>query len=185
MCANQKKPANKPANRRVDKAAKDRKDQYIAALVGADQPRKGDADGRGNLSESGLAAFCQFFLQTALDQIRFMTIRSPGLERRITKYVERRAAFGLPEEAKYILVEVLTHGEIVRGEVPRITGKPERTARRILDETLKQGLVSPTTPKDQSAWPSPRKPCLITFQSSIPKASKLRFWKSPSRIEKA
>ena len=146
------------------------KDQYIAALIGADQPRKGDLDGRGNLSESGLAAFCQFFLQTALDQVRFMTrlLDLPGLEQRITKYVERRSAFGLSEEAKYILVEVLTHGEIARGEVPRITGKPERTARRILDETLKQGLVSPTTPKGPIRLALPAKAVPYYFPNLYP-----------------
>lgn len=146
------------------------KDQYIAALVGADQPRKGDLDGRGNLSESGLAAFCQFFLETALDQVRFMTslLDLPGLEHRIAKYVERRAAFGLPGEAKYILVEVLAHGEIARGEVPRITGKPERTARRILDETLKQGLVSPTTAKGPIRLALPAKAVPYYFPNLYP-----------------
>ncbi|HEY2382033.1 MAG TPA: Fic family protein [Terriglobia bacterium] len=146
------------------------KDQYIAALVGADQPRQGDLDGRGNLSESGLAIFCQFFLQTALDQVRFMTrlLDLPGLEHRIAKYVQRRSAFGLPEEAKYILVEVLTHGELARGEVPRITGKPERTARRILDETLKQGLVSPTTAKGPIRLAVPAKAVPYYFPNLYP-----------------
>jgi Fic family protein len=146
------------------------KDQYLAALVAADQPRQGDLDGRGNLSETGLGKFCQFFLQTALDQVRFMSnlLDLSGLEHRIKKYVERRSAFGLPEETKYILQEVLMHGEISRGEVPRITGKPERTARRILDETLKQRLVTPTTPKGPIRLALPTKAVPYYFPKLYP-----------------
>src|SRR5437762_8839463 len=38
-------------------------------------------------------------------------------------------------------------GEVPRGEAPRITGKPERTARRILEQLLDNGLVISSTPK--------------------------------------
>jgi Fic family protein len=146
------------------------RDEYIAALIAADQPWQGDLDGRGNLSDSGLAGFCQFFLTAALDQVRFMSslLDLTSLERRLIKYAERRSAAGLPEPAKYILQETLLRGELSRGEVPRITGKPERTARRILDETFKQGLVTSPTPKGAIRLAFPAKAVPYYFPNLYP-----------------
>src|SRR5262249_4445585 len=39
---------------------------YKRLLMAADEPRKGDLDGRGALSESALIEFCQFFLESCL-----------------------------------------------------------------------------------------------------------------------
>ena len=146
------------------------KEKYIAALVGADQPRQSDLDGRGNLSESGLTEFCRFFLETALDQAAFMSklLDVPGLERRIARYVERQSVAGVPEEAKYILHETLRRGELPRGEVQRITGKAERTARRILEQTLKEGLVASTTAKGPIRLALPTKVVPYYFPNLYP-----------------
>jgi len=46
--------------------------EYLDRLAAADAPRRNDYDGRGNLSLAGLADFCRFFLQTCIDQARFM-----------------------------------------------------------------------------------------------------------------
>ncbi|MHB8709609.1 MAG: Fic family protein [Desulfuromonadales bacterium] len=126
------------------------RDAYLAALAGADEHRRGDLDGRGNLSNQGLLDFCTFFLQTALDQIDFMAglLDLDGLQRRMTGYVERQASFGeLPPESIYLLREALLRGEIPRGEAARITGRPERTARRILRDLLDQHLLTADTEK--------------------------------------
>jgi Fic family protein len=47
-------------------------EEYKARLMAADAPRKGDLDGRGNLSHDELVNFCRFFLKTAVDQVEFM-----------------------------------------------------------------------------------------------------------------
>jgi len=120
------------------------RDAYLAILAGADEHRQGDLDGRGNLSNKGLLNFCVFFLEIALDQIRFMSslLELDGMKRRISGYVERQVRLGeLQEESIFLLSEVLFHGEIQRGEAPRITGKPERTARRILKDLLEKSLL--------------------------------------------
>ncbi len=118
---------------------------YMGALAGADEHRHGDLDGRGNLSNKGLLDFCTFFLKTALDQISFMSERLEldGILRRIEGYVGRQASFGkLPLEANYLLREAFLRGEVPRGEVARITGKPDRTARRILKDLLDKKLLT-------------------------------------------
>jgi Fic family protein len=123
---------------------------YLAALAAADNHRQGDMDGRGNLSNKGLLAFCTFFLEIALDQIKFMTelLDFDGLQKRILGYVDRQVVLGeLPNEASYLLREALLRGEIPRGEAPRITGKPERTARRILKDLLDKKLLHAETEK--------------------------------------
>lgn len=123
---------------------------YLAALAGADEPRRGDLDGRGNLSDQGLSDFCTFFLHTALDQIGFMAdlLDLDGLQKRVAGYVERQASYGaLPVESIGLLRETLLRGEIPRGEAARITGRPERTARRILRELLDQHLLTADTEK--------------------------------------
>jgi len=126
------------------------RDAYLAALAGADEHRRGDLDGRGKLSNQGLLDFCTFFLQTALDQVGFMAslLDLDGLQRRMAGYVERQASFGeLPPESIFLLRETLLRGEIHRGEAARITGRPERTARRILRDLLNQHLLTADTEK--------------------------------------
>jgi len=123
--------------------ARNRND-YLAALEGADAHRQGDMDGRGNLSNRGLIRFCTFFLETALDQIDFMTglLDLDDLQKRMAGYVERQVSFGeLAPEASCLLREALLRGEVPRGEAARITGRPERTARRILKSLLDKKLL--------------------------------------------
>ena len=127
-----------------------RRDDYIAALVGADAPRKSDVDGRGNLSDEGLSQFCEFFIQTALDQVAFMggLLDLDGLENRIADYIQRRATFNeIDPTSAFLLRDVLVRGEVARGEASRITGKPERTARRIVNTLFEEGLLTSETPK--------------------------------------
>lgn len=126
------------------------RDAYLAALAGADEHRRGDLDGRGNLSNRGLLDFCAFFLQTALDQIAFMAglLDLDGMQRRLAGYVERQVSLGeLQVEAGYLLREIFLRGEIPRGEAGRITGRPERTARRILRDLLDKRLLAADTEK--------------------------------------
>ena len=120
------------------------RDAYLAALAGADEHRQGDLDGRGNLSNKGLLNFCGFFLEIALDQVEFMSslLELDAMKRRISGYVERQVRLGeLQEESIYLLSEVFLNGEIQRGEASRVTGKPERTARRILKDLLEKSLL--------------------------------------------
>ncbi len=63
--------------------------EYKRLLMAADQPRRNDLDGRGALSHDALIDFCTFFLETCLDQIRYMReLLDPSeLQRRMELYV--------------------------------------------------------------------------------------------------
>jgi Fic family protein len=122
---------------------------YKNMLANADSSRKGDYDGRGNLSEEALKAFCLYFLKTCLDQIEFMNelLDLDNLAQRMNGYVDLRAQGlltgekALKEESKYILTQVMLRGEISRGDAKRVTGLSERSARRVLSALEDEELV--------------------------------------------
>ncbi|MBL8589825.1 MAG: Fic family protein [Methylobacteriaceae bacterium] len=120
---------------------------YKRMMDHADTPRQGDRDGRGNLSEAALADFTLWFLRVCLDQVAFMTslFDLDALAGRMRRHVERDPR--LKPEAFRLLEEALLRGEVERGDAARITGLPERSARRILAETVAVGLLGSDTPK--------------------------------------
>jgi Fic family protein len=121
--------------------------EYKAMMDRADGPREGDLDGRGNLSRRALIEFTQWFLEVALDQVKFMSglFEIPTLARRLKSLIERSES--LKPESAALLEAALMRGEIERGAAPGVTGLPERTARRVLNDTLEAGLLASATPK--------------------------------------
>ena len=63
---------------------------YKQHLANCDLPRRNDLDGRGNLSEEALANFTCFFLETCIDQVKFMQnlVRPDQLHGRILAWAE-------------------------------------------------------------------------------------------------
>jgi len=120
---------------------------YKRMMDHADMPRQGDLDGRGNLSQRALNEYVLWFLQVCLDQVTFMTslFEIETLAQRMRHLVERSEQ--LKPEAARLLEEALIRGQFDRGEVPRITGLPERTARRVFNDVIAAGLLASDTPK--------------------------------------
>lgn len=123
-------------------------EQYKQKLAGADEPRMGDLDGRGNLSERRLAEFCEYAMQAAVDQAAFMSglFALDGLRGRTEGYFQR-VRFDLKPESALIFLQAFQMGEIDRGEAVRVTGLPERTARNILAALLEDGFLRSDSPK--------------------------------------
>jgi Fic family protein len=118
--------------------------RYKALLMAADEPRHGDLDGRGNLSQAALIEFCQFFLTVCVDQVNYMrSILEPSeLLRRMEIYVEEEVrASRLPKGSFPLLREALLAGEFERGQAPALTGYKERMARTVLSRLLELGLL--------------------------------------------
>lgn len=117
---------------------------YRQHLFDCDLSRRNDLDGRGNLSEQGLIAFSRFFLETCLDQVKFMEqlVQPQRLRARILLWAnEEMHADNLPGKADRILEAILFRGELSRGEVPGLLDVGERHARRIVAELIKQGVI--------------------------------------------
>lgn len=120
---------------------------YKRMMDYADTPRQGDLDGRGNLSQKALIDFTVWFLKVCLDQVNFMSelFDLDNLGRRLKIYVERNEH--LKPESLRLLQEALIRGQFERGEASRITGLPERSARRVLNDLVREGLLASVTPK--------------------------------------
>ena len=121
---------------------------YKSHLATCDLKRRNDLDGRGHLSEEGLAAFTRFFLETCLDQVEFMEelVQPKRLRDRILLWSEEEArADTLPPKAGRILEAILYRGELPRGEVPELLGTSERHARRIVAALVERGVIVSTS----------------------------------------
>lgn len=121
--------------------------EYKAMMDHADTPRQGDLDGRGNLSLKALEEFTRWFLKVCIDQVRFMAglfelNALAGRYRRLVALTD-----GLKPEAARLLEEALIRGEFERGEASRVSGLPERSARRLLNDLVARGLLGSATAK--------------------------------------
>ena len=117
---------------------------YRRLLEGADAPRRNDVDGRGTLSEGALVQFCEFFLDTCIDQVAYMAeLLQPGeLLRRIQIYMEDEVRAGrLPDGSFPVLREAVIAGEVERAHARELTGYRERKGREVVSELLRAGLL--------------------------------------------
>ena len=123
---------------------------YKQHLANCDQPRRNDLDGRGNLSEEALAEFTRFFLETCLDQVRFMEelVQPEKLRTRIKLWVDEEIALGsLHEKSGLMLQAILYRGELPRGDAAELIGSSSRTASRVISGLIDHGVVTSETSK--------------------------------------
>jgi Fic family protein len=129
------------------------RDGYFARLANADQPRQGDLDGRGNLSERALREWCEYFVSLCKDQVTFMSrmLDFDGLRERLAALIAvRKQGSSHPNyrpEVVQPLYHVLVLGPLARGDFVRMTGIAERTAQRTLTQLVKDGLLVSDGPK--------------------------------------
>ncbi len=120
-------------------------DQYKKMLMAADEPRRGDLDGRGNLTQQGLNEFCEFFLKTCVDQVTFMKglLEPAELLRRIEIWCEEEVrARRLPRGSWPLLKEAVVTGEFPRGKAGELSGYETRQARTVLSTLTDQGYLT-------------------------------------------
>jgi Fic family protein len=136
--------------------------RYYACLEAADQGRRGDLDGRGNLSDTALADFCVFFLESMLDQIQFMSdlLGQPALRTRVERYFQFEALHldRYREEIMRVARTLVDEGEIPRARVQEITGKAATVSVEIIKLGLEQGYFE---------TPSPKGPLRVAFPAKI------------------
>ena len=132
-------------------------EKYKGLLMAADEPRRGDLDGRGTLSTKALIEFCEFFLTICIDQVDFMAslLEPKDLLRRMRLHIEEELQTGNLLKGSFpILRETLLTGEVSRGRAGEITGYGERMARNVVSDLLKKGYL-----KSESH----RSPLLLSF----------------------
>jgi Fic family protein len=136
--------------------------RYYACLESADQGRRSDLDGRGNLSDAALAEFCVFFLETVLDQVQFMggLLGLPALRTRVERYFQFQALHlkRYREEIMRVTRTLVDEGEIPRSRVRQITGKAATVSVEIIKLGLEEGYFE---------TPSPKGPLRVAFPAKI------------------
>jgi Fic family protein len=148
---------------------------YMSHLAAADAMRRNDYDGRGNLSLEGLTGFCRFFLETCIDQARFMEqlLSTDDLHKRIEGYVTLRAAGTLPGRtikpaAAPVLLSVFLRGTLTRGEAASLSGYSDRAGREIVSGLLKEGLLLSDSPKGPVRFGMPMHAVVYLFPGVFP-----------------
>ncbi|MGA8494247.1 MAG: Fic family protein [Xanthobacteraceae bacterium] len=128
--------------------------RYKQLLAACDLGRRNDLDGRGNLSEETLAEFTSFFLNTCLEQVRFMRqrMRLEDLGTHIDRWVETSAAYderGATEgkhhprihpTAGQILKAVLDEGGLGVSEARQVLGT-DVDADAVLRQLIEAGVL--------------------------------------------
>ena len=123
--------------------------EYKRQLIACDLTRRNDLDGRGNLSEESLAEFTRFFLETCIDQVKFMDelIAPQKLRARILSWADQEIrSKTLPPQSAKVLERILYQGELARDEISQMFDVTPRQARRYIEPLADYGvLVSETT----------------------------------------
>lgn len=121
--------------------------EYKQMMRAADAPRRGERDGRGNLSRAALIDFSEWFLKIALDQISFCA-QAFDLDALAGRY-QRLAdlVFEGKTQPGRLIIKTLELGELARGDAALIVGSSERTARTIVAACTARGFLKSDTPK--------------------------------------
>lgn len=128
------------------------KADYMVSLNAGDPQPVRSRPGAVAFYDGNVALWCEYFLETCLDQIRFMGQQldlHSVIGDRIDYYLAMRAtrANALKPESSRLLRAVFLRGEVARGEAPAILNMPERSARRVVNSLLNEGLLTSVSPK--------------------------------------
>lgn len=120
--------------------------EYKRMMDLADSPRRGDRDGRGNLSEAALKTFSAWFLNVSLDQITFSAklFDLAGLDKRYRRLVADTIE---DKRAPDLISAVLRHGMLDRGDAQVVLKTSERTSRNTLKKLTTAGYLTSSSPK--------------------------------------
>jgi Fic family protein len=127
-------------------------DAYYAHLAAADEPRAGDLDGRGNLSEVALVQWIAYVLAQCADQVAFMTqmLDLDGMKGRIAAclaFEENVGRHGVRAEALRALHYLFaTQAELERADFKAMLGLGDRLATAQVSALLARGLLQSDSP---------------------------------------
>ena len=122
-------------------------DAYYAHLAAADEPRAGDLDGRGNLSEKALCGWIGYVLAQSLDQVQLMSalLGLDGMKDRIAaclsfeeNVVRQGVRAGSLRALHYLFA---TQGELERADFKAMLGLGDRAASSQVAALLQRGLL--------------------------------------------
>ncbi|MAB12698.1 MULTISPECIES: Fic family protein [Parvibaculum] len=120
--------------------------EYKRQMDAADGPRRGDLDGRGNLSLAALSSFTEWFLKAAHDQIRFSLFMFDQ-DRLLERYTDIIRETVDDARAPTLAEAVFLSGELDRGHAALVLQTSQRTARKTLTRLVSAGFLKSDGPK--------------------------------------
>jgi Fic family protein len=150
--------------------------RYKALLQAADEPRRGDRDGRGTLSEQALTDFCRYFLEQCVDQVEYMDqlLKPATFLDRLQAWCEReQRETKLPKGSYRILREAFVAGEFQRSQAMELTGFQDRKAREVLYELMRRGLLQSEEPRGKLRLAFPIDAAEHWFPGLYPEAGRI------------
>jgi Fic family protein len=149
---------------------------YYAHLAAADQPRAGDLDGRGNLSQRALVAWIEYVLSLCIDQVRFMSglLDMEGMKDRIAaclafeENIVRQGVRGESLRALHYLW--VTRSELERSEFKAMLGLGDRLATAQVSALLRRGLLVTDSPHGKLRFGVPQHALRFYFPHLWPEA---------------
>lgn len=151
-------------------------DRYYALLADADSLRRGDLDGRGNLSEQALIAWIDYVLDICLDQVTFMTgmLDFETLKSRLEACLVFEATVGktgVRQESLRGLHYLFLSGEdMARGDFKSMLGMSDRGATDALGALVKRGLLKSDSPQGKVRFGLPQHALRFLFPRLWPEA---------------
>ena len=150
--------------------------RYKALLQAADEPRRGDLDGRGNLTQAGLIDWIGYTLEVCIDQVGFMARQLDITSMR--GRIEAALAFEAGALKSGVRAEALnplhylfaTQTELGRAEFKAMTGLGERVATELLSALVRRGFVLSDTPYGKLRFAVPRHALRFYFPALWPEA---------------
>ena len=149
---------------------------YYARLAAADEPRAGDLDGRGNLSESGLLGWMDYVLEVCLDQVDFMSkqLSLDGMKDRMAAclaYEEQVVRQGVRTESLRALHYLFAaQAELDRADFKAMLGLGDRQATAQVSALLKRGLLLTDSPYGKLKLGVPQHALRFYFPNLWPEA---------------
>lgn len=151
-------------------------ERYYALLADADSLRRGDLDGRGNLSEQALMTWIHYVLDTCLDQVSFMSamLDFASLKARIEACLVFEATVvkqGVRQESLRGLHYLFLSGEeMARGDFKAMLGMSDRGATDALGALVKRGLLKSDSPQGKVRFGLPQHALRFLFPRLWPEA---------------
>jgi Fic family protein len=121
-----------------------REKEYKAHLQSCDEPRRGSLVGRGTLSEGALAAFVEYFLETCIEEVVFMSdlMQPDKLRGRVVKWaLEQMHTGSLPPRSDVVLAALVSRGELDQTEVAILMSSSGALAPQLTAALIKSGIA--------------------------------------------
>ena len=149
---------------------------YYSHLAAADEPRAGDLDGRGNLTEAGLLGWINYVIGVCIDQVEFMTsqLSLDGMKDRIAaclSFEEQVVRKGVRTEALRALHYLFaTQSELDRADFKAMLGLGDRLATAQVSALLNRGLLLTDSPYGKLRFGVPQHALRFYFPNLWPEA---------------